>query len=268
MSSLYNISADLELILDTIEENGGEVTDDMLNFLEITEEQLKDKLNGYYKYILNQEGDVTTIKEEVKRLTARRKAKENKIVRLKNTMLDAVTKFGTPNKNGSHFIELATCKIATRGSDSIVENEHRVSDLVEEIIKYMEEMYNNGVLVLSEGVDIVGMLSVINANLKAEYDAMNAQVDIVTGEVVDDGESDYVPYTMDDLDTIEIEVTHKTNLTNLMSSEASPIVNIFNYRNEYDVRRATMKSEYSNAIKLGKDITTAKFNRNYTLNIR
>lgn len=51
MSSLFNITEDLTSIIYQIEDNGGEINDELQSQLEITEENLKDKIDEYANVI-------------------------------------------------------------------------------------------------------------------------------------------------------------------------------------------------------------------------
>ena len=51
MSSLYKISEKLQEIFEELEEQGGEFTEEQLKELEITEEELKEKVDNYVKVI-------------------------------------------------------------------------------------------------------------------------------------------------------------------------------------------------------------------------
>ena len=49
MANIYNITTELEDIFLELEENGGELTPELEERLRITQDSLKDKLDGYRK---------------------------------------------------------------------------------------------------------------------------------------------------------------------------------------------------------------------------
>ena len=94
MSSLYKINENMLSLLSVIEANEGELTDEVLEQLEINNEELQTKSESYLAVIKNREALNTQIDDEVKRLQAMKKANNNLVSRLKNSLLNAVNIFG------------------------------------------------------------------------------------------------------------------------------------------------------------------------------
>lgn len=142
MANLYQISEDVRDVLFDIEtyaqENDGEVSEELLEALKITKDNLKDKLSNYRKVIDMYETYVSAGKCEKKRIDALNKSRTNTVERLKNIMLDAVDEFGEVNKRGVKYIELEDCVISIRKSSSINIYNDRADILyccIEEFIK-------------------------------------------------------------------------------------------------------------------------------------
>lgn len=94
MTNLFEISEDYLRLQEELEENGGELTEELAGRLDIVVEQLEEKIKAYYYIIKLQEAQITLSKDEKARLNARQKAKENSIARLKDAVAVAVDMFG------------------------------------------------------------------------------------------------------------------------------------------------------------------------------
>lgn len=110
-NSLYQINGALIALFEQIEENGGELTEELASQLEIKETELTEKASGYLEIIGAQEAFITRIDEELKRLQARKKQAKTLVDRLKNNLVKAVEVFGE--------IELETKTVTTRKSTSL-----------------------------------------------------------------------------------------------------------------------------------------------------
>lgn len=197
MSSLYNIEQSLIDLFQSIEDNGGEITEEQLKELEINESNLKEKLNRYRKVISEWDSDIDKCKKESKRLNAIVKTRENRINRLKNSMLNAISLFGQNGKNNK-FIELEDCRIYTRNSTSCEIDGERCEILKQEFIRLITELSNNQILYTGEDVDIIGICDSINASCKALY-----------------GET-FMPFTIDDLYNFKISINLNYTIEHLL----------------------------------------------------
>lgn len=112
-NSLFKISADLQMIVNHLIENGGELTPETENSLMIKESELKQKVVDYATVIRSLEYDNAIIDEEIKRLQHMKKTRANAVDRLKNAVSDAMQSFNIPE------VETATAKINFRKSESV-----------------------------------------------------------------------------------------------------------------------------------------------------
>lgn len=120
--TLFNILIDYNELMNEIEAAEGELTPEQEASLEITEEQLQSKSIAYLEIIKSKEAKTMQIDEEIKRLTAMKKANNNLTSRLKDNLLTAVKIFGP--------FQVSLTSFGTRKSSSIsVEN---VASLPEE----------------------------------------------------------------------------------------------------------------------------------------
>lgn len=97
MASLYELSAEYAGFLDAYAnaQNEEEAAEILQSLVDIHGE-LTEKAENYVRVIKNVQSDVDGYKAEAKRLTAKAKAGENLIDRLKNAMLDAMMLTDTP----------------------------------------------------------------------------------------------------------------------------------------------------------------------------
>ena len=160
MSSLYKINEKMLTLLNDIEANEGELTDEVISQLEITNDELQTKSESYLSVIKNRESLNTQIDEEVKRLQAMKKANNNLVLRLKNSLLNAVNIFGE--------FEVGLIKFGLRKSTT-VEVTGIVNELPKEFktVKVTEQPNKSEIKKsLQKGEQIEGCALITNYNLK------------------------------------------------------------------------------------------------------
>lgn len=127
MANIYQISQELLSIFDELEENGGEITPELEEQLNITQEEFRDKIKSYSNVVKMLENDIVDIKTEKARLNDLQKSKEKTIERLKKIMIDAVELFGDTTKSGSKYLDYGTGKVSIRNTQ-VVEVEEDITD--------------------------------------------------------------------------------------------------------------------------------------------
>lgn len=127
MSNIFNIKQELLAIFDELEENGGELTPELEEQLNITQEEFRDKIKSYSNVVKMLENDIIDIKAEKARLNDLQKSKEKTIERLKKIMIDAVELFGDTTKSGGKYLDFGTGKVSIRNTQ-VVEVEEDVTD--------------------------------------------------------------------------------------------------------------------------------------------
>ena len=160
MISLYKINENMLSLLSVIEANEGELTDEVLEQLEINNEELQTKSESYLAVIKNREALNTQIDDEVKRLQAMKKANNNLVLRLKNSLLNAVNIFGE--------FETGLIKFGIRKSTTVEVN-GIVNDLPKEFktVKVTEQPNKAEIKKsLQRGEQIEGCALITNYNLK------------------------------------------------------------------------------------------------------
>ena len=127
MANIYQIKQELLSIFDELEENGGELTPELEEQLNITQEEFRDKIKSYSNAVKMLENDIIDIKAEKARLNDLQKSKEKTIERLKKIMIDAVELFGDTTKSGSKYLDYGTGKVSIRNTQ-VVEVEEDITD--------------------------------------------------------------------------------------------------------------------------------------------
>jgi hypothetical protein len=117
--TLYNITQHQREIISYLEESGGEATEELLKFLEVTREAFEIKAEAYGYLILDAEANVTQIDAEIKRLQALKKTKTNMVDRLKEALKNALMLFGKEDSKGIKRFETPLLKLSTRRSESV-----------------------------------------------------------------------------------------------------------------------------------------------------
>lgn len=199
MASLYEISNELLKLFETIEENGGECSDEEYNGLIIKEDELKDKLTNYVKAVKEFQKDADFCKQEKQRINDRQNIYKNRVERLKNVMLDAVLNFGQEAKTNK-FIELPTYKLFTKNTKSIELDTVKINFIIESVMNYILECLENDVYI-DQGLDIDGVVSAINANTRELDDGIKRDV------------------TINDLLNTTVDITYTTTLAKLFNEE-------------------------------------------------
>ena len=103
----------MQLIINELVANGGELTDDLQQMLEITQSELNHKATGYAQVIRAMEYDNDIVDAEIKRLQEIKRVRKNAVERLKNALSGAMQQFDMD------VIETPISKISFRSSQSV-----------------------------------------------------------------------------------------------------------------------------------------------------
>lgn len=258
--SLYQISGELLNIFDTIEENGGEVSDELLSQLEITKDNLVEKLDSYVKLIKHYESNQVACKTEKKRVDELKKSYESKIENLKTRVLDAVKMFGNTDKKGITRIELPTFKLSTRSSSAIEVNEERCNLLARAFNMSLTDLAKNSQIVCGDDCDLVGILGVINAHALSIFEE-------------NDYPENFVPFTLADLICINFDITMNTSIATLLGNDYNEdICNAIGLSHMFTFTQNINKTEIKQEIETYRNlsngpITCAEIANNVSLQI-
>jgi hypothetical protein len=119
MASLWQLTQEELSFISLMEENGGEVTDELLEELAIRRDNFSHKAEAYAKFILKLESESEQAADEIKRIHAIKKSKDKTVDRLKETLLAALMLFGQEDSKGVRRYETPLAKLSTRKSVSV-----------------------------------------------------------------------------------------------------------------------------------------------------
>lgn len=117
--NIFQLAYELQTIIDELEENGGEITPEIEEQLDINQEGVKRKVEAFTQVVHQLESDIEAIKIESKRLADLKKRKEATIESVKKLILYSIDMFGETAKSGSRFIDFGTGKVSTRKSETL-----------------------------------------------------------------------------------------------------------------------------------------------------
>ena len=130
MRNIYEIQQELLSIFYELEENGGEITPELEEKLNITQETFRDKIRDYSNVVRQLQNDIINIKAEKDRLNNLQKSKEKTIERLKSVMTEAIEQFGDTSKAGSKFLDYGTGKVYVRHNEAVEVNEEATNRFI------------------------------------------------------------------------------------------------------------------------------------------
>lgn len=263
LPSLFSIQMELEDIFIEIEENGGEVNDDILAKLAITEENFKQKLDNYRKAYTALTYEVEAGKKEKTRLDGIIKVRENNAKRLKNAMYEAVAAYGETGKSGNKVVNLVDSKLYTRKSEVCVVDQHLMFIFRDLFIEGLRELWDNDMLIpdddSSNWIDVQGYLDVINAKFKATYPLEAEALKERTGEY----------FTISDLIGLTLNIEFNTTAFAILNKTQVGIINSY-FDNDHIANIATegKTSSLKNMIKGNRRISYANLDYNESLIIK
>lgn len=267
--SLFYISVDIEALFDEIEELGGEITPEIEERLAITQEQLISKLGSYVNAVKFMDEKLDAAKKEKERIAQFTKSYTNKKERLVDAMTRAVSAYGNTSKTGSKFIELMTCKLSIRRSQSVELNTDLIAAIKTIVYKYLMNIYNTSELGISD-FDVSYVLDHVNSELLADstyHELINyhEESDESTGEVF----GVYNAVTEDDLSAIDLDIQFDVPLMFLFRKENAKLVETMcDYDYKLGLTAKADKTSVKNRIKDGQNITISCINENENLQIK
>jgi DNA repair ATPase RecN len=159
MSNIWQIQQNYLSIINQLIDNGGELTPELETAMAITQEELQHKAHSCVVAIRALEHDVDACANEIKRLQAIKKARENAAERLRKSIETAMTTFDI------NRIEFATTVISLRKSEAVQISDE--STLPEQYLRWKSEPDKTKIkAALKSGEDVIGAQIVENVNLQ------------------------------------------------------------------------------------------------------
>ena len=124
-TSLYQLTAEHRLIYDMLEENGGEITPEIEEALQLNEESFMEKADGYCEIIAKYHGMAQLATERIRQLQTFKKVAENAEKRLKERLQLAMNEYGlTKVELGLHKLSLRSSQAVEIIDESKIPNEY------------------------------------------------------------------------------------------------------------------------------------------------
>lgn len=142
MNNLFDIEQSFLNIFEELEENGGELTPELEDALNITQENFINKIKSYVNVIKSYKNDLDAVKCESNRLKNYKTTKNNTLERLNNRVIEAVEKFGDTNKNGVNFVDYSTGKVSIRKTKGITIDEELFDKISSALSMYFNTFSN------------------------------------------------------------------------------------------------------------------------------
>ena len=201
--NIFELSNELQDIMNELEENGGELTPELEEQLSVNQENVNNKIKSYTQVIHQLESDIELVKNETKRLYDVRKSKEKAIENIKKLILFALDNFGTVNKSGTRCIDFGTGKVSTRRTDSVEVDDdtyNKIADAIRKEICWVGFTNNESSLDLS-------VSNIVN----------NILLNYKNGE--GEGIAEPISATEDDIDALTLKFTIPVNAKHLMDDK-------------------------------------------------
>jgi len=157
--TVFEIGSEYQNIISLIEQNNGEMSDDLHEAYINSRDELNNKAKAYIYVIRNKENLISNIDAEIDRLKEMKKRTENEIDRIKNYLSMAVDTFGN--------FETGLHKISNRISKSV--DIINLEELPKQFIKEKVELSADKTAIkkaIESGVNISGALLVTKSNLQ------------------------------------------------------------------------------------------------------
>lgn len=155
MSNIFQISQDLLDAFQELEDNGGELTDELEAKLTVSQADFKTKVKGYTDVIKHTEGDIKLIDEEISRLKELKDSKKKAITRLEKIIIWAIGMFGEANKSGNKFVDFGTGKVIIRNTEKVEVDDEFAEDAVNKFMEQIREIAFTGELANNDIEDLV-----------------------------------------------------------------------------------------------------------------
>lgn len=138
MSNLFGIAQKYDYLVSQIEENDGEITEEIAEELAIAESELEDKLRAYRQVIDAQKANIAYNKDEIKRLRDRNTSFDKIAGRLKSSVVDALHIFGQVGKSGNYSLKFPDFTVYTKESESVSINENALDPIITSLLHITE----------------------------------------------------------------------------------------------------------------------------------
>lgn len=155
--NIFQISQELLDIFQELENNDGELTEELESRLTIVQANFKEKVKSYTDIIKYTNGEIDIIDKEVARLKKLKESKQKAIARLENVIIRAISMFGETTKSGGKFVDFGTGKVSVRNTEKVEVDDEFAEDAVNKFMEQIREIAFTGELENNEIEDIVNI---------------------------------------------------------------------------------------------------------------
>ena len=161
MSNIYKIETEYRDIISVLVENGGELTPEIEQALQINQKDLYRKSESYAYAIKELSGEIDIIKSEIERLQALISKRDKSICRMKETVLKAMELYEIEK------IETPMIKISVRESEAVeIINENQI-DLIYKVEKVTTTISKSAIKeAIKSGISVNGVVIKKNKSLQ------------------------------------------------------------------------------------------------------
>lgn len=252
--NIFQIKQELLSIFDELEENGGELTEELASQLKITQESFRNKIESYANVIKSINADIDAIDVESKRLASLKKSKQSVVNRLNNIMIDAIEMFGDTSKSGSKFIDYGTGKVSIRNTFKCELDDNKLECIINEFGRSIANEVMLGAASNREDITFEDIIQRCSEHKSVQ-----------DGEVIDD----YYFITKDDLANMVVEITTKHNMSELLSHDGYNFMKgIMSFDNFIKITPKIDKTALKKELLDNDDITIGKLVENKTIQIK
>lgn len=253
--NIWQIQQDLLSIFNELEENGGELTEELEEQLAISQEDFRSKVESYTNVIKSVKADIAAIDQESKRLAELKKSKTAMVDRLSKVIIEAVEMFGDTTKNGGKFFDYGTGKVSIRNSQKVEIDEDKLDAISGELCRA-----------------IAGEAMMGNASNREDFTYEDIIQRCKKHIVYDDKgnpEIQSFDITKEDINNTIVEITLKEHIQDLMKGDGFNILKqLFMYNSNTSMSPKIDKNILKKEIDASTDITIGKVIPNQTLTIK
>ena len=253
--NIWQIQQELLSIFEELEENGGELNEELEQRLSISQEDFRSKIENYTNMIKVVKGEIATIDEETKRLDKLKKTKTAFIERLSKILINGIELFGDTTKSGSKVFDYGTGKVSIRNTQKVELDDDKVKTISKELYKALSFEAMMGAGSNRENFTFEDIIE--RCKEHKEY--------LENGNIVNAPED----ITKEDIQNTVVEITFREHIQDLMKGEGfANIKNLFMYNHEVDFTPKIDKNQLKNEMKDTNNITIGKVVSNKTLVIK
>jgi len=254
--NIWEIQQDLLAIFDELEENGGELTEELEEKLAITKENFKTKVEGYVNVIKQVKSDIAAIDQESKRLAELKKSKNAVIERLTKVLVPAIQNFGDVSKSGSAFVDYGTGKVSIRNTQKVELDDDKLNAISSEFNRALSFEAMMGAGSNRESFTFEDIIQRCK-----EHKSLNP----IDGGLEDDSQD----VTAEDIQNTVVDITFKSHIIDLMKGTGYNLMKqLIMYNQGVSMLPKIDKTQLKNELNGCENITIGKIIDNKTLTIK